>query len=104
MQFRFEIAAALRSGGRAGATTTAAPEQVSEDVAEAAAVGLEPERSTGTIAESARTETTGTETAAAVGTDPGRDHLADFVILRALRCIAEHVVGRRDLLEPLFRG
>src|SRR4051812_29894403 len=103
MQLGLEVAAALRTGRRApapagsAATTT---EQVAEDVTETAAVGVEPERAAATPTTGA--ESPGPESARTVGADAGRDHLAHLVVLGALGLVADHVVGRGDLLEALL--
>src|SRR5260221_6109416 len=68
---------------------------MAEAVAQPAAVGFETER--------APTAGSAPEAAPPVGSDACRDHLANLVVLGALRGIAEDVVGRGDLLESLLR-
>src|SRR5438445_4728527 len=105
VQFGLDVGAALRTGlpGPAGTTPAsapagAAPEQAAEQITEACAlVELERAEPLGSAGrESARATP-------AEGTDARRHHLADLVVLLALGCITEDVVGGRNGLELLFR-
>ena len=93
------------TGAAAAPAAPATPaEEVAEDVAESAGVAevLEPDvleaLPTGETA-TARPEPTGPERTRAGARS---DHLADLVVLLALLGVAEHVVGRGDLLEALL--
>jgi hypothetical protein len=106
-----EVAAPPGPGG-AGPEATAAtppvasPEEVAQQIAEAAhvAAGVEADPAAvtevvGLVApEAART------TGAEVGETPGTGHGPDLVVLLALGGVAQHVVGGRDLLESLLGG
>ena len=105
VQLGLEVLAALRRVRAAPAAPAAGTraEQVAEEVAQAAArvevdVELVAARTTEASAAVAGAATR-TETA---GTDAGRDHAPDLVVLLALLGVTQHVVGGRDLLEAVF--
>ena len=86
METRLEVSAALRG---ALAAPAAAAEQPAKDVAEVAHVsGL---------------EAVGIEAAPSAGeASSHRAHATNLVVFLALLVIAEHVIGRRDVLEAIL--
>src|SRR5213078_733440 len=93
-----EVGAALRLRPPSAATAAPAPEQPPEQVAQVAEVldveALDPHALPAGTGETAAREPT-------AEARPG--HLPDLVVALALLVVAEHVVRRRDLLEPLLR-
>ena len=96
VQAGLEVLAPLDARGAAGARPAgpAGPVAPAEDVAEQVAEVVDPEAAAGSGA-AGRAAHAGEGVA-------GRAQAADLVVLLALGRVAEHVVGGRDLLEPVL--